>query len=52
MERYFILLNEAKIMIEGWRVHCNTKRLHASSGRRLRAPEKIQISNKIMNCEN
>ncbi len=39
----FYTLKEAKIMIERWRVHYNTKRPHTSLGHRLPAPETIQI---------
>ena len=48
----FYTLKEAKIMIERWRVHYNTKRPHTSLGYRLPAPETIQIPNTIMNYEN
>ena len=49
MERFFYTLNEAKIMIERWRAHYNTKRPHTSLGYRLPTTETIQIPNTIMN---
>jgi putative transposase len=48
----FYTLKEAKIMIERWRVHYNTKRPHTSLGYRPPAPETIQIPSTIMNYEN
>jgi putative transposase len=48
----FYTLKEAKIVIERWRIHYNTKRPHTSLGYRPPAPETIQISNTIMNYEN
>ena len=48
----FYALKEAKIVIERWRIHYNTKRPHTSLGYRPPAPETIQISNTIMNYEN
>jgi putative transposase len=35
----FYTLAEAKIIIERWRLHCNTKRLYTSLGYRPPAPE-------------
>lgn len=37
----FYTLREAKVLIEGWRVHYNTKRPHSSLGYRAPAPEAI-----------
>ena len=48
----FYTLEEAKIMIERWRVHYNTIRPHTSLGYRPPAPETIQIQNTNMNYEN
>jgi transposase InsO family protein len=48
----FYTLKEAKIMIERWRVHYNTKKPHTSLGDRPPAPETIQIPNTIMTYEN
>jgi len=48
----FYTLKEAKIMIERWRVHYNTKRPHTSLGYRPPAPGTIQIPNTIMTYEN
>ena len=48
----FYTLKEAKIMIERWRVHYNTKRPYTSLGYRPSAPETIQIPNTIMNYLN
>jgi len=48
----FYTLKEAKIMIERWRIHYNTKRPHTSLGYRPPAPETIQIPNTIMTYEN
>ena len=48
----FYTLKEAKIMIERWRVHYNTKRPHTSLGYRPPAPEAIQIPGTIMNYQN
>ena len=48
----FYTLKEATIMIERWRIHCNTKRPHTSLGYRPPAPETIQIPNTIMTYEN
>jgi transposase InsO family protein len=45
-------LKEAKIMLERWRVHYNTKRPHTSLGYRPLAPETIQVPNTIMTHEN
>ena len=38
----FYTLNEAKVLIEQWRRHCNTVRPHSSLGYRPPAPEKIK----------
>ena len=38
----FYSLTEAKIIVESWRRHYNTKRLHSSLGYRPPAPEVIQ----------
>ena len=35
----FYTLKEAKIVIENWRQHCNTVRLHSSLGYKPPAPE-------------
>ena len=48
----FYTLKEAKIMIERWRIHYNTKRPHTSLGYRPPAPETIQIPNTITTYEN
>jgi transposase InsO family protein len=48
----FYTLEEAKIMIERWRVHYNTIRPHTSLGYRSPVPETIQIQNTNMNYEN
>ena len=48
----FYTLEEAKIMIERWRVHYNTIRPHTSLGYRPPAPETVQIQNTNMNYEN
>ena len=48
----FYTLEEAKIMIERWRVHYNTIGPHTSLGCRPPAPETIQIQNTNMNYEN
>ena len=48
----FYTLKEAKIMIERWRVHYNTKRPHTSLGYRPPAPETMQIPNTIIDYEN
>lgn len=48
----FYTLKEAKIMIERWRVHYNTKRPHTSLGYRPPAQGTIQITNTIMTYEN
>ena len=48
----FYTLKEAKIVIERWRVHYNTKRPHTSLGYRPPASETIQIPNTIMTYEN
>jgi len=48
----FYTLKEAKIMIERWRAHYNTKRPHTSLEYRPPAPETIQIPNTIMTYEN
>ena len=48
----FYTLKEAKIMIERWRIHYNTKKPHTSFGYRPPAPETIHIPNTIMNYEN
>ena len=37
----FDTLLEAKVLIERWRVHCNTVRLHSSLGYRPPAPETV-----------
>ena len=37
----FYSLNEAQIIIEQWRKHCNTKRPHSALGYRPPAPETI-----------
>lgn len=48
----FYTLKEAKIMIERWRIHYNTKKPHTSFGYRPPEPETIHIPNTIMNYEN
>jgi putative transposase len=48
----FYTFKEAKIMIERWRVHYNTKRPDMSLGYRPPAPETIHIPNTIMTYEN
>lgn len=48
----FYTLKEAKIVIERWRVHYNTKRPHISLGYRPPAPEAIRIPRTTMNYEN
>ena len=37
----FDTLLEAKVLIERWRVHCNTERLHSSLGYRSPASEAV-----------
>jgi len=37
----FTTLQEAKVLVEGWRRHYNTKRPHSSLGRRPPAPETV-----------
>jgi len=37
----FDTLLEAKVLIERWKVHCNTVRLHSSQGDRPPAPEAV-----------
>ncbi len=37
----FYTLREAQVLIEQWRVHCNTVRPHSSLGYRPPAPETI-----------
>ena len=44
----FYTLKEAKIMIERWQVHYNSKRPHTSLGYRPPEPDTIQILNTIM----
>ena len=39
--RIFHSLAEAKVVVEGWRCHQNTKRLHSSPGHRPPAPEVV-----------
>ena len=48
----FYTLEEAKIMIERWRVHYNTKRPHTSLGYRPPAPETIQLPKAAMTYRN
>jgi len=50
-EMFFSLL-EAKIMIERWRKHYNTKRPHSSLGGRPPAPETFQPNLKMLAYEN
>jgi hypothetical protein len=38
----FYPLNEAKVLIEQWRIHCNTVRPHSSLGYRPPAPQAIK----------
>jgi hypothetical protein len=38
-EQVILLLREAQIVIEQWRVHCNRVRPHSSMGYRPPAPE-------------
>ncbi len=38
----FYTLDEAKVLIEGWRRHYNTKRPHSALGYRPPAPEAIK----------
>jgi transposase InsO family protein len=35
----FYTLNEARVIVEGWRQHYNTQRLHSALGYRPPAPE-------------
>lgn len=37
----FYSLNEAKVIIEGWRCHCNTMRPHSSLAYRPPSPETL-----------
>jgi putative transposase len=48
----FYTLQEAKIILERWRIHYNTKRPHTSLGYKPPAPETIQIPNTIMTYKN
>ena len=41
----FDTLLEAKVLIDRWRVHCNTVRLHSSPGCRPPAPESVLTAN-------
>lgn len=43
----FYTLNEAKILIEGWRLHYNTRRPHSSLGYRPPAPEAVQLTKNL-----
>ncbi|MBT6717248.1 MAG: transposase [Nitrospina sp.] len=47
----FYTLKEAKIIIERWRVHYNTKSPHTTLGYRPPAAETIQMHKTIMNYE-
>ena len=44
----FFTLKEAKIMLERWRIHYNTKRPYTSLGCRPPAPEAIQLPRTVM----
>jgi transposase InsO family protein len=44
----FYSLLEAKIVIEQWRIHYNTKRPHSSLGGRPPAPESFQPTLKML----
>lgn len=48
----FYTLQEAKIMLERWRIHYNTKRPHTSLGYRPPAPEAIQLPKTVMTYRN
>jgi len=43
----FYTLNEARVLIESWRQHYNTKRPHSSIGYRPPAPEAIKTQNNL-----
>ena len=44
----FYTLKEARVMIERWRVHYNTKRPHTSLGYRPPAPEAVEMPKAVM----
>ena len=44
----FYTLQEAKIILERWRIHYNTKRPHTSLGYKPPAPEAIQLPKTVM----
>lgn len=48
----FYTLEEARIMIERWRVHYNTKRPHTSLGYRPPAPEAVEVTRTAMMYRN
>jgi putative transposase len=43
----FYTLNEARVLLESWRLHYNTKRPHSSIGYRPPAPEAIKPQNNL-----
>ena len=48
----FYTLQEAKIMLERWRVHYNTKRPHTSLGYRPPVPEAVEVPRTAMTYRN
>ena len=48
----FYSLKEAKVIIEQWRQHYSTKRLHSSLGYRPPAPQAIQVAQQIFEWPN
>ena len=48
----FYTLKEAKIILERWRIHYNTKRPHTSLGYKPPAPEAIQLPKTVMTYRN
>jgi len=45
----FYTLTEAKVLLERWRVHFNTKRPHSALGYRPPAPEAVQLQTDLTN---